>query len=523
MSQKYSINFTENILKKLKEADNLIIKEYDLFISGKNSFFNSKTQIINDINKYYNDIKETFENEHIKNLNLINNYFKNIENEFNNIDELLQNNKRIINKGIKYVNILINQNFMEVKLSDQLQLIDELNLYTLLDNNINNKINLFLYQIKNNLLIPTINIDNKVIELIQEIHNSFSIKINNKFYNALNSENININIDINNIINDKNSGEHNSLTNVFLNKNEVYLEEENNELKNLIEDLCFYINKMELSPKYIWFEPNSSNIYEISLNNNIINPTKINYNYVGNNKLNNTCLFNEDFRVSNLSKNILYISGGKMNNNNIILNDIYEYNLSIKSLIQKNSMNKKRINHGSILIGNYLYICGGNDENFNILDTCEIFNIIENKCIFISPMKEKLSKINLLQIDNKTFAVFGGLKENNSFNYNIHYYRMDTNTWFILNNFRLPYGLIYPGLCKISSKFIFILGGINENNQESKEIYKMNITSGSIEKTNNYLDCGGFCMYSNIYSNNEIHLLLNHLEQKYPDRVIYHL
>ena len=44
MSQKYSINFTENILKKLKEADNLIIKEYDLFISGKNSFFNSKTQ-----------------------------------------------------------------------------------------------------------------------------------------------------------------------------------------------------------------------------------------------------------------------------------------------------------------------------------------------------------------------------------------------------------------------------------------------------------------------------------------------
>ena len=516
MSQKYSNNFIDNILKKLKEADDLIIKKYELFISGKNSFFNSKIQILNDINKYFNDIKENFENEHKKNLNFINSYFNEIEKEFFNIDELLQNNKRIINKGINYINILMNQNFIEVKLSDQLQLIQELNLDSLLDNNINNKINLFLYQIKKNLLIPKINVENKVIELIKKINDSFSIKVNEKFYNILNSKNININ----NIFDEKSINDNNSLTNFFLDKNDFYLEEENNELKNLIEDLCFYINKMELSPNYIWFEPNSSNIYDISLNNNKINAIKINYNYIGKN---NSFLFNEDFRVSNLSKNLLYISGGKINNRNIIINDIYEYNLIQKSLIQKSSMNQKRINHGSIIIGNYLYICGGNDENFNTLDSCEIYNIIDNKCIFISPMKEKLSKINLIQIDNKTFAVFGGLKDNKNFNHNIHYYRIDTNTWFILDNLILPYGLIYPGLCNISSKFILIFGGINEKNQESKEIFKMDITSGNIEKMNNYLDYGGFCIYTSIYSNKEVHLLLNHKGQKFPDRVVYHL
>ena len=79
MSQKYSNNFIDNILKKLKEADDLIIKKYELFISGKNSFFNSKIQILNDINKYFNDIKENFENEHKKNLNFINSYFNEIE------------------------------------------------------------------------------------------------------------------------------------------------------------------------------------------------------------------------------------------------------------------------------------------------------------------------------------------------------------------------------------------------------------------------------------------------------------
>ena len=509
--------FTENIMSRLKTADILLIKEYNLLISGKNSFFNSKIQLLNDINKYYKDLIESFETEQKKNLDLIDNYFKKIEKEFDDIDQLLQNNKRIINKGINYISILMKQNFIEVKLTDQLQLIDELNLNSLLDNNDNNKINLFLYKIKNNLLIPKINVDNKVIELVHQIHNSFSITINDKFYNSLNLQNYNIN---NIIEGDKNNN--NSLTKIFLNNNNIYLEEESNELKYLIEDLCDYINKMELTQNFIWFENNSNNIYEISLNNNKMISSQIKYNYIGNN-LNNLFLFNNEFRVSNLYKDVIYITGGRIKKSNQIQNDVYEYSLTKKSVIQKSSMNQKRINHGSIIIGNYLYICGGIDENYNSIDSCEILNLEQNKWMFISPMKEKLSKINLIQIDNKTFTVFGGIKENKIFNYKIHYYRIDTNTWFILDNFMLPNGLIYPGLCKISSKNILILGGINENNKESKEIFKMDIASGNIEKMNNCLNIAGFSTYSSYFSNNEIHLLLNHDGQKYPERIIFHL
>ena len=414
------------------------------------------------------------------------------------------------------------QNFMEIKLLDQLQLIDELKLNSLLDDNNNNKINLILFQIKNNLLIPKINIDNKVFELVQQINNSFSIIINNKYSNLL--DNLNINLNLNNIIEEKNNDEtnqNNSSASLFLNKNSIYIEEKVKEFQGLIEDLCFYINKIELTPNFIWFEPNSNNIYEISTINNKINAEKVIYDYIGNN-LNKNFLFNEDFRVTNLYKNLIYITGG-INNNKEILNNVYEYSLIKNCLSEKSSMNQKRMNHGSILIGDNIYVCGGVGENYNFLNSCEKYDIKENKWIYISPMNEKLFKFNLVQIDNKAFAAFGGKNENNIFNYKIHYYRIDSNNWFILDNFRMPYGLIYPGLCRISSKYILILGGINENNQESNEILKMDITSGNIGKLNKFLDINGYCIYSCFHNNKEVHLLLNHRNQKYPDRTILHL
>ena len=79
-------------------------------------------------------------------------------------------------------------------------------------------------------------------------------------------------------------------------------------------------------------------------------------------------------------------------------------------------MNIGRIYHGSILINDELYICGGLDPNLNSINTCEKYNIKENKWISISSMKESLSKINLVQIDEKTFAVFGGIKNDNTYN-----------------------------------------------------------------------------------------------------------
>ena len=74
MSQKYS-NFSQNILEKLKEVDALLIKKYKFFLSGKSQFYDIKQQSLNEINKYYNDLREIFENDYKQKFELINNYF----------------------------------------------------------------------------------------------------------------------------------------------------------------------------------------------------------------------------------------------------------------------------------------------------------------------------------------------------------------------------------------------------------------------------------------------------------------
>ena len=529
-SQKCSYNFPDKIISKLSQVDELLIKEYNFFLQGKNSFTEKEQELINNINKFYDDLKEAFESDREKYLSLLNNYFSKVKEEFNKIDELLQNNKRIINKGMNYINILKSQNFIEIKLIDQLELIEQLNLNALLDDNVNNKINLFLFQIKNNMLIPEIDINSKIYSLVQEIHDSFNIKINQKYFDKINIENININ----NVLlsgNNNTDIKINNLSSLFRNNNDIYLEEENSEMKNLIEDLCGYINKLEINfeSKFIWFEPNSSNIYEIFLDKNkLIKTEKIDYKYLSNipngkdNEINNKKnLFNDNFRISNLYGDLIYISGGVKDKN--ILNILYEYSLTEKTLKEKQYMKIGRIHHGIILINDVLYICGGLDENLKMTNTCEKYLIKENKWEEISPMKESISKINLVQIDDKTFASFGGIKEDNSFNYDIHYYRIDTNTWFVLENFNLTKGILFPGLCKINEKYIIIFGGIKENGEESNEVFRMDISLGSLEKINIKLNIEGYSLYFPHFINNEIHMLLNHQNQKYPDRISLNL
>ena len=73
------------------------------------------------------------------------------------------------------------------------------------------------------------------------------------------------------------------------------------------------------------------------------------------------------------------------------------------------------------------------------------------------------------------------------------------------------------------SRFILILGGINENGEESKEIFKMDISRGNLEQIDKYLSIGGYSLYFPSFINNEIHLLLNHPNQKYPDRIVFNL
>ena len=45
----------------------------------------------------------------------------------------------------------------------------------------------------------------------------------------------------------------------------------------------------------------------------------------------------------------------------------------------------------------------------------------------------------------------------------------------------------------------------------------MDISRGNLEQIDKYLNVAGYSVYFPNYINNEVHLLLNHQNQKYPD------
>lgn len=513
-----SNSYLPNIVKKLNEIDKVLIKEYQLLISGKNNFIIERENLTNTINNYYNSLKNSFEEEHKIKLKFINEYFDYKMKEFNEIDNLLQNNKTIINNAIKNINIILNQNFITIRLIEQISLIDELKINTLNDDNINNKIKYFLFQLKNNLIVPKIIIDNKVYKLVQEVHSCFSI-----FHNSLKLSNDTINnININNLVKNINENINNNSINevskLYLNSNDIYIEDENNNLKKMIEEICLDLNKLKLFPNFLWVQPNSDNIYECIKDDNKLNFNKINYNYNNIFQINNSekkfnNLFDEDFRVINSDYSIIYIIGG-------INNNTYEYSNINKTLTKKSSMNFIRKNHGIIHIKDFIYVCGGVDQNNNILNNCEKYDIKNNNWYNIKSMNEKLYKINLIKIDENAFACFGGLNSNNEFNHNIFYYRTDIDNWFILQNISLPYDIIYPGLCKVS-KYIFILGGINQNGQETDNVLRMDINTGEIKNMDKVMNAKGYCLYRSFVNNNKIQILMNHIGKDEPELIEY--
>lgn len=525
-------SYLDTILNKLKETDEILIKEYQLFLTGKNYFINEKSKLIMTIDKYFSNLIESFQNEHKNKIYFIEKYYKQKNLEFNEIDELLQKNKRIINKAIRNINTLKTQKFLEVKLSDQLTLIEELELNTLLDDNINNKIKYFLYQIKKNIITPKIIINENVYKLVQNVHGSIVIEVKtpNASFSSINSLNLDNIIDMSNNSSDNNNsnkkdknknsiGNNNPLISNFINNNDIYLEEESNEIKNLIDDVCQYINKLELTPNFFFIQPNSNNIFECQLKNSSTNLLRVGLS----DTYNNSIIFGEDFRYIQLGSKFLYITGGQKHSK--IKNDVYEYNILTKEIEQRTPMIEGRKNHGILSSDKKVFVCGGEGENGFVLDNFEMFDCNLNRWENLPKMKLKLQKINLVWINEYTIACFGGINEEGGYNNVISYFRTDINTWFLIDNVFMPYGgVAYPGLCKISEDWLLVMGGSNQNNQEVTDVYKMDINTGTFAKLNQQLNYGGYFLCSPcLTSKNEINIFLNQKNLEWPIRYIFNI
>ena len=532
--QSYVIKSIDEVVLKLNQIKNEIIKEFDkkynLEFKRIERFKNNFEDDINEIQKTKLIIKEILKEFDISSdINILKQ--KKVYDNFLywcdlNIKRIYKGQKRIVNEmsidpSIKPFPINISE------LINLLNYIDPKNIvYPLLNNN--NSIN------KNNDLTIDNNINKNNNYNISEIKNSRSYSYNIKNHN-INDYNISNNyikknksgdiiqhhkIPIDNYeeyINQHEYTRTNNNNNYYdkyqkeisqykePNQNNIFPQNKNNEIISK-SNSEFFGNQSKSNP------PKS----QIPFYQNIIisekEKEKIN-NFYNNMKMNNemaiycftnlnSCLIyhilsqkwinipfqNEILKELSYSKKSslslipeekLIIGGGYNTKTKEITNTIIQMNIyDIEDIKILNPMKIKRYSHSFIYLSNYIYCIGGygykNDKTIPSssqiisLKSCEKYDIKNKEWKEIKELNSARACFGKC-IYNSNIFVFGGYDNNNILS-SIEKYEPITDIW-ITYYIKLPIKIAELGVINYNNKYIFLLGGIDENKNLLDNVY----------------------------------------------------
>ena len=212
-----AFSFCENYNKKLIEKYEIIRNNFNFLVKNKTYFYTNLQ------NLYENIIDLIIKDKEIKLKNLDNFYTKKID-QNNLIDLCLQKHKRIVDNSMKKIIELKEQKFKSISISDQLTLINDLNLKQLNNEKINNEIENYINNIFNNNLNPIFNIDKNILTYANKLLDFIQIEFPN------------------------------------FNLNENTLNQTQNDFS--IDDLNESFSNIKISFSFIWPCPNTSKIYK---------------------------------------------------------------------------------------------------------------------------------------------------------------------------------------------------------------------------------------------------------------------
>jgi len=160
----------------------------------------------------------------------------------------------------------------------------------------------------------------------------------------------------------------------------------------------------------------------------------------------------------------LYMIGGKPENGQF--SNCYCYVDGFDSLIEMSSFEEKvRLNPGVCNVKDYIYVMGGSTiAGKGNLNSCERYNIVENKWTPIAPMKNKCAEALFINYQNEFIYRIGGVNELGKILPGIERYSIKTNKWQELTSVsvdRMVHGKNQFGV-QINSKEIFIFGGVDQ-------------------------------------------------------------
>jgi hypothetical protein len=474
----------------------------------------SKEKCENSIINYYDTLINKLINRKEYMLNILYNYIDEKNSYYNLLLEKLSSLSKLSKDKIKKVDTAIKiQEKNDISDTDKIDFISSLDLNSLEDNDFIKQLNFTLNEIKSGY-IPTVLYDkNENIEKFAEtVINYLTLNIENiinysEYENSINSnikqlkENNESKKEIDNSfslfkeenIQKKKDEAHKKLNHFFDNKN--------NELSNSF-------SKMDLSnspiTKLLWFNQGTNKIFS--------------YDLIGNNQIwkeiNNMNNFTIPISpsISQLSNDIAFISGGCTKINEVS-KKCYLYKKGKFELL--NDMFNERRNHFSLRVNEYIYVCGGIDNNSNHLNSCEKYSLQYEKWIKCSPLNIERSHLSLCNVNNKYIYAIGGENKKNGFLDSIEKYSILGDSWECMK-IKLPYKLECVGCITSNNKEIVIFGGYCPQKIKRETIIKYNIDTQKINFSDKQLNTLGWSIYMPIKINNYINVILGGDENEQP-------
>ena len=474
----------------------------------------SKEKCENSIINYYDTLINKFFNRKEYMLNILYNYIDEKNSYYNLLLEKLSSLSKLSKDKIKKVDTAIKiQEKNDISDTDKIDFISSLDLNSLEDNDFIKQLNFTLNEIKSGY-IPTVLYDkNENIEKFAEtVINYLTLNIENIINYSEYENSINSNIKQLKENNDSKKEIDNSFSlfkeeNIQKKKDEAH-KKLNHFFDNKINELSNSFSKMDLSnspiTKLLWFNQGTNKIFS--------------YDLIGNNQIwkeiNNMNNFTIPISpsISQLSNDIAFISGGCTKINEVS-KKCYLYKKGKFELL--NDMFNERRNHFSLRVNEYIYVCGGIDNNSNHLNSCEKYSLQYEKWIKCSPLNIERSHLSLCNVNNKYIYAIGGENKKNGFLDSIEKYSILGDSWECMK-IKLPYKLECVGCITSNNKEIVIFGGYCPQKIKRETIIKYNIDTQKINFSDKQLNILGWSIYMPIKINNYINVILGGDENEKP-------
>ena len=474
----------------------------------------SKEKCENSIINYYDTLINKLINRKEYMLNILYNYIDEKNSYYNLLLEKLSSLSKLSKDKIKKVDTAIKiQEKNDISDTDKIDFISSLDLNSLEDNDFIKQLNFTLNEIKSGY-IPTVLYDkNENIEKFAEtVINYLTLNIENIINYSEYENSINSNIKQLKENNDSKKEIDNSFSlfkeeNIQKKKDEAH-KKLNHFFDNKINELSNSFSKMDLSnspiTKLLWFNQGTNKIFS--------------YDLTGNNQIwkeiNNMNNFTIPISpsISQLSNDIAFISGGCTKINEVS-KKCYLYKKGKFELL--NDMFNERRNHFSLRVNEYIYVCGGIDNNSNHLNSCEKYSLQYEKWIKCSPLNIERSHLSLCNVNNKYIYAIGGENKKNGFLDSIEKYSILGDSWECMK-IKLPYKLECVGCITSNNKEIVIFGGYCPQKIKRETIIKYNIDTQKINFSDKQLNILGWSIYMPIKINNYINVILGGDENEQP-------